>query len=104
MGELASMAPTAGGQYHWVSILAPASIRNFLSYIIGWLTMIGWQAIVTADCFLCAQLVQGLVVMNDPNYMPQPWQTVLLYWGPCPSPFWSIPSWVVCYRKSRASS
>ena len=51
MGELASMyllapqsfrpfthisrVPTAGGQYHWVSILAPRSQRKFLSYIIG---------------------------------------------------------------------
>ncbi|KAJ4354615.1 uncharacterized protein N0V89_006352 [Didymosphaeria variabile] len=41
MGELASMAPTAGGQYHWTSMLAPKFCRKFLSYFIGWLTMIG---------------------------------------------------------------
>lgn len=52
MGELSSMyetftssyifpkldafrAPTAGGQYHWVSMLAPPSMQRFLSYIIG---------------------------------------------------------------------
>ena len=28
-------APTAGGQYHWVAILAPRSMKNFLSYLIG---------------------------------------------------------------------
>lgn len=28
-------APTAGGQYYWVSILAPKTSRNFLSYITG---------------------------------------------------------------------
>ena len=36
MGELASMIPTAGGQYHWVSLLAPNSCKKFLSYITGW--------------------------------------------------------------------
>lgn len=29
------MVPTAGGQYHWVSILAPSSMKKFLSYITG---------------------------------------------------------------------
>jgi hypothetical protein len=35
MGELSSMVPTAGGQYHWVSILAPDSIKRFASYVTG---------------------------------------------------------------------
>lgn len=33
--DLSCRAPTAGGQYHWVSMLAPSSIRNFMSYIMG---------------------------------------------------------------------
>ncbi|MCJ1383295.1 hypothetical protein MMC17_006408 [Xylographa soralifera] len=81
MGELASMAPTAGGQYHWVSMLAPKSSQKFLSYSIGWLTMIGWQAIVASGGYLCGSLVQGLMVLNNPNYVPQPWQLVLLFWA-----------------------
>lgn len=28
-------APTAGGQYHWVSMLAPSRSQKFLSYITG---------------------------------------------------------------------
>ena len=35
MGELSSMMITAGGQYHFVSALAPASTRKFLSYLTG---------------------------------------------------------------------
>ena len=37
MAEMASMAPTAGGQYHWVSEFAPRSNQRFLSYLTGWL-------------------------------------------------------------------
>ncbi|KAI4283790.1 MAG: hypothetical protein L6R35_005046 [Caloplaca aegaea] len=33
--EMASMAPTAGGQYHWVSEFAPPEHQKFLSYIVG---------------------------------------------------------------------
>jgi choline transport protein len=35
MAEMASMAPTSGGQYHWVSEFAPKKLQKALSYIIG---------------------------------------------------------------------
>ena len=35
MAEMASMAPIAGAQYHWVSEFAPESCQRFLSYIAG---------------------------------------------------------------------
>lgn len=35
MAEMASMAPTTGGQYHWVSEFAPYKSQKFLSFIIG---------------------------------------------------------------------
>lgn len=42
MAEMASMAPTAGGQYHWVSEFAPRSIEKQLSYMVGWSSWLGW--------------------------------------------------------------
>lgn len=36
MGELVSMWPTAGGQYHWTYMLAPDRLKNVLSYMTGW--------------------------------------------------------------------
>ena len=35
MAEMASMAPIAGAQYHWVSEFAPASMQKILSYYTG---------------------------------------------------------------------
>jgi amino acid transporter len=35
MAEMASMAPTSGGQYHWVSEFAPREYQKFLSYVVG---------------------------------------------------------------------
>jgi len=35
LAEMASMAPTAGGQYHWVSEFAPQSAQKFLSFLVG---------------------------------------------------------------------
>lgn len=35
MAEMASMAPIAGAQYHWVSEFAPESLQKILSYFTG---------------------------------------------------------------------
>lgn len=43
--------------------------------------MIGWQAIVASGCYLCASLVQGLMVLNNSAYQPTAWQLMLLYWA-----------------------
>ncbi|KAI9681716.1 MAG: hypothetical protein M1822_007068 [Bathelium mastoideum] len=81
MGELSSMVPTAGGQYHWVSILAPPSSKRFLSYVTGWLTVAGWVAALAATSFFVSSLILTLIVQNNPSYTPQNWQGTLLFWA-----------------------
>lgn len=78
MAEMASMAPTSGGQYHWVSEFAPRSAQKVLSYLIGWLCVLGWQAGVAGQSFTVASQVQGLIVLNKADYVPEPWHAVLL--------------------------
>ncbi|KAJ5370884.1 choline transport protein [Penicillium cataractarum] len=81
LSELASMAPTSGGQYHWCSMLAPRSVMKLFSYLTGWLTVIGWQATYATSCFLCGTLIQGLIVLTRSSYEPKNWHTTLLFWA-----------------------
>ncbi|KAF1949616.1 GABA permease-like protein, partial [Byssothecium circinans] len=81
LSELASMAPTSGGQYHWVSMLAPKHLRKVLSYVAGWLTLAGWQASVGSGAYLTGTMIQGLLILTQPNYVPQNWHGTLLYWA-----------------------
>lgn len=78
IAEMASMSPTAGGQYHWVSEFAPPRMQKMLSYFSGWLTAIGWQVYLASVCFLVGTIIQGLIVLNDPNYIYQRWHGTLL--------------------------
>ncbi|KAK5119786.1 hypothetical protein LTR85_007362 [Meristemomyces frigidus] len=78
LSEMASMAPTAGGQYHWVSEFAPKSSQKALSYASGWLSTLAWQAFVAVDSYICAAFIQALITLNNPDYTPQRWQTTLL--------------------------
>ncbi|PQE06527.1 GABA permease protein [Rutstroemia sp. NJR-2017a WRK4] len=81
LSELVSMAPTSGGQYHWVSMMAPPSCSKFLSYITGWLTVGGWQGAVASGGYLTGTLIQGLIALTVPTYEPKGWQGTLLFWS-----------------------
>ncbi|MCJ1249806.1 hypothetical protein MMC30_007032 [Trapelia coarctata] len=78
MSEMASMAPTSGGQYHWVSEFAPKSSQKFLSYITGWICVMGWQTGITSVAFLAGTQIQGLLVLNYPDYEFQRWHGTVL--------------------------
>ncbi|KAM7196841.1 amino acid transporter [Rhypophila sp. PSN 637] len=74
MAEMASMAPTTGGQYHWVSEFSPPSAQKFLSYLVGWVCVLGWQTGSVLVSFVIASQVQGLAILNYPDtYQPERW-------------------------------
>ncbi|RVX74884.1 hypothetical protein B0A52_01161 [Exophiala mesophila] len=78
MAEMGSMAPTAGGQYHWVSEFAPRKYQKFMSFIVGWFCVLGWQTGAANTAFLAGTQIQGLAVLNYPDYTPERWHGTLL--------------------------
>ncbi|KAF4212021.1 hypothetical protein CNMCM8980_010008 [Aspergillus fumigatiaffinis] len=81
ISELASMAPTSGGQYHWCAMLAPPRHMKFLSYMTGWVTVIGWQAAFASSSFLAGTQIQGAVRLGHELYQAKPWHGTLLMWA-----------------------
>ncbi|KAF7929298.1 uncharacterized protein EAE98_005217 [Botrytis deweyae] len=81
LSELASMAPIAAGQYHWVTMLAPDRSKRFLSYITGWMTFAGWQAVTASAAYLIGTLLQSVILMTKSDYVPKPWQSMLFLWA-----------------------
>ncbi|KAI0414962.1 putative GABA permease [Xylaria grammica] len=77
------MAPTSGGQYHWVSMLAPASSRKFLGYLTGWLAITGWQALIASGGYVTGTMIQGLILLTHPEYaaVMKNWHGTLLFWA-----------------------
>ena len=57
-----------------VSEFAPPGLQKILSYYSGWLSTLAWQSFVAVDSYICA----ALIVLNNPDYEPQRWQTTLL--------------------------
>lgn len=47
----------------------------------GWLTVAGWQATIASCSYLTASLVQGILVLTQPNYTPHNWHATILFWA-----------------------
>ena len=45
--------------------------------------MLGWQVNIGSGSFLVALQVQGIVILNNPNYVPQPWHGTLMIIAVC---------------------
>lgn len=78
LAEMSSMAPTAAGQYHWVSEFSPSIVQKPLSYFIGWMSTLSWQAGTASGPFLVGTLIQSSAVVIYPDYAPTNWQGTLM--------------------------
>jgi choline transport protein len=71
----------SGGQYHWVSEFAPKKHQKFLSYIAGWLSVLGWQTALVGSAYSVGLAVQGMIALNNPGYTVPSWHGVVLTIG-----------------------
>ncbi|TKX20009.1 amino acid permease-like protein 7 [Elsinoe australis] len=81
MAEMASMAPIAGAQYHWVSEFAPENCQRFLSYLTGWTSTIAWQAGNCMGIFLAGSLIQTMILVGNEDYAFPAWHGTMLAIG-----------------------
>lgn len=47
----------------------------------GWLTVLAWQSLVASGGYLSGSQIQGLLILNYPQYKPQQWHGTLLFWA-----------------------
>lgn len=78
LAEMESMAPTSGGQYHWVSEFAPEEYQKVLSYLSGWMSTLGWLASNASAGFVVTTMVQTGINITMPDYAFTNWQYTLI--------------------------
>lgn len=99
LGEMASIWPTAGGQYHFTYVrtemreyctfmlrtdglqsLCTEKWRNSASFWVGWTSIAGWLTLVTTEAFFSAQFFSAAAVIgSNGSYEIQPWKTYLIF-------------------------
>ena len=78
MAEMTSMAPTSGGQYHWISEFSPPRYQRYLSYAAGWTSALGWLTGNASGYFILSTLVEALVEVYHPDWAFTNWQSTLV--------------------------
>ncbi|EOA87065.1 uncharacterized protein SETTUDRAFT_153825 [Exserohilum turcica Et28A] len=81
LGFSCTVLVTWEGILHWVAMLAPRSYSKFLSFITGWVTLIGWQATTASSAYLGGTILQSTVLLVKSDYSPKPYQAMLLGWA-----------------------
>ncbi|PQK15205.1 hypothetical protein BB8028_0005g07190 [Beauveria bassiana] len=81
LGEFLSAYPTAGGQYHWVAIIAWKRWARGLSYATGWINVSGWIALTATTGLLGSTFVVNIISLLHSDYEPKPWHQFLIYIG-----------------------
>jgi choline transport protein len=80
LAELASVYPTAGGQYHFTSILAPQRYNRQFSYICGMISTLSWTINAASVALIGSQLLVSFPQFFN-GYEPERWHLFLIYQG-----------------------
>ena len=97
LGEIASKYPVSGGVYYWSFMLSPPKYAPVVSWIVGWLSVIGNVVVTLSVNFATTQLILSSVnckalspslrlaqaddIVYYPEYLPEAWHTVLCSWA-----------------------
>ncbi|TVY16672.1 putative amino-acid permease [Lachnellula arida] len=89
LSELASRYPTSAGPYYW-SFQVAKRHKVVLSFITGWVWLIGNWTITLSVNFGFASLITATVAMYHPDFVAESWQLLLIFYAIC------LASFVIC--------
>ncbi|ESK89515.1 hypothetical protein Moror_16074 [Moniliophthora roreri MCA 2997] len=81
LAEIIAKYPTSAGAYYWCFQLASPRYRLLLSWINGWLTLVGDWTVSLSVCFGTAQLLVAGIGIFHPDWVATAWQTYLIFMG-----------------------
>ncbi|KAF7561257.1 hypothetical protein G7046_g2863 [Stylonectria norvegica] len=81
LAEICAVYPSAGGVYYWSAILCTPKYAPVVSFIDGWMTLVGNWTITLSINFSGAQLILSAITIFREDFVPNTWQTVLCFWA-----------------------
>ncbi|KAJ5917488.1 hypothetical protein N7466_011042 [Penicillium verhagenii] len=81
LAEICAVYPTAGGVYYWSAMLSTRRWAPLMSFIDGWLTLVGNWTVTLSIIFGGGQLILSAINLWDEDFVATPWQTVLMFWA-----------------------
>ena len=81
LAEICAVYPTAGGVYYWSAILSTREWAPMVSFVDGWLTLVGNWTVTLSINFSGAQMILSAITLWNEDYVPTAWQTILMFWA-----------------------
>ncbi|KAK2769876.1 hypothetical protein FQN53_005833 [Emmonsiellopsis sp. PD_33] len=81
LAEICSVYPTAGGVYYWSAMLSTKEWAPLMSFIDGWLTLVGNWTVTLSINFSGGQLILSAISLWNEDFVPNEWQTILMFWA-----------------------
>ncbi|CDK29505.1 unnamed protein product [Kuraishia capsulata CBS 1993] len=79
IAEMASVNPHSSAMVYWTHLYAPKNYARFLAYASGILSCACWIFGATATSFFISDLVLGVAVMRNPEYVSQTYHYYLVF-------------------------
>lgn len=55
--------------------------RSCADAIVGWLTSLAWMATLATGCIFVGTMLQGIIILNYPDYDAKPYHGAILAWA-----------------------
>lgn len=81
LAEICAVFPTAGGVYYWSAMLSTRRWAPLVSFVDGWLTLVGNWTVTLSINFSGAQLILSAITIFNDDFVANQWQTVLCFWA-----------------------
>ncbi|KAF4990821.1 hypothetical protein FGRMN_8263 [Fusarium graminum] len=81
LAEICAVFPTAGGVYYWSAMLSTPRYAPIVSFVDGWLTLVGNWTVTLSINFSGAQLILSAITIFNEDFVANQWQTVLCFWA-----------------------
>ncbi|PYI35849.1 amino acid transporter [Aspergillus indologenus CBS 114.80] len=81
LAEICAVYPTAGGVYYWSAMLPTRRWAPMLSFIDGWLTLVGNWTVTLSITFSGGQLILSAISLWNEDFVANAWQTILTFWA-----------------------
>jgi amino acid transporter len=81
LAEICGVFPVSGGVYYWSAMLCTKKYAPVVSFIDGWMTLVGNWTVTLSINFSGAQLILSAISIFDKDYVANEWQTVLCFWA-----------------------
>ncbi|RFU32273.1 hypothetical protein B7463_g4054, partial [Scytalidium lignicola] len=79
LAELASAIPSAGGVYHWATVVAGPRYGRIVGFYAGWFNFLAWVFATSSTCAILGNALVEMYLVNHPDVEWKAWMVFIVF-------------------------